>query len=816
MDGLDPDSCELLEQIHQELGATPSRMMLAGRYVLEMQIGNGSGGVVYRARDIRSANQWVAIKVLRAQARARGNHEATLHVQATPAGRVPHIVSLRDVGEFEDQTFLVMDYIDGANLRSWQKLRKPSVATLLRTYLGAARGLATSHDNGVIHGDFKPENVLVANDGTPYVVDFGLATSMRDAPSHEGVGGTRRYMAPELLKNGAPTRASDQYSFCVALFEALFERHPFLPPEPNETNALPTDSREPNLRTDVRPHGRGLHLWTENPTDVVVPALTGVPSQLRTVLQRGLSADPAARNTDMSVVAAALAAAVEPVAAAEPTSSSLWRRWLIAAVALLPLLAAPAAYYRWIEPNNGGELIDHVRAVYVPARTKNLFESSDALELSHRYSSAILITKQALSLASRYGDSSSAARGYYQLARLYYLDSRNPRLAERFIELAAKQITGPTLTSIYLLGMKNAAQRLEDLKLAEGYARALETNLALFPDRGQQVLADAGKAVMAYASGNIDGAIRTSREVIKTIDSAAPSLLPPEESFIIRVNHASYLIGAGRSTDGFEEARAVLAQASEQLDPNSPRQSDRLRSEATLAAAQEDWRAAKLARQTAIDLLRAAFATSPDNTDFCSFAFEIFIDQSLEDDNNDDSPGALANANQAVSCSQNFGSDKFSQIVRAQLILARVSEDPSDYTQLHQTLVELVKKAEALPPQETLDSGTEALLRARLAVASYNLLWTRPTEVAPLSDEAIEQLATAERIAQLAHFPERRRLLSEIPWYRGLVLMKLSRWREAIVNLELSRDRWPGAPPSPALEALALANQRKDVAGSPI
>lgn len=196
-----------------------------GPYVVERRLGSGGMSIVYAGRDCRSGAA-VALKVVRpaigsgerlAHARLRLLREAWVLSQI----RAPNVVGVLDVVATADQMFLVMELVHGMTLELW--LCEPrSWQEIVGAYVDAGRGLEALHDLGVVHRDFKPANVLVGADGRIRLVDFGLAVPEGMGPAFSGiVMGTPSYMAPEQ-RHGAPaSSASDQYSFCAALSEAL-------------------------------------------------------------------------------------------------------------------------------------------------------------------------------------------------------------------------------------------------------------------------------------------------------------------------------------------------------------------------------------------------------------------------------------------------------------------------------------------------------------------------------------------------------------------------------------------------------------------
>jgi eukaryotic-like serine/threonine-protein kinase len=291
-----------------EQGFRPGPSSIA-RYRIVTLLGAGAAGVVYRAFDPQ-LKRAVALKLLRPELHgASPEQSARMLREAQAMARLsdPHVVAVYDVGLHEGTVYLVMEYIDGHTLAEWLRAAPRSSDELLRVFGDAGRGLAVAHQKGLVHRDFKPENVLVAHDGRARVTDFGLARESDswlhgrqpdDSVSTElyaptrGLVGTPAYMAPELFEGGSASPASDQFAFCVALFTALFDKHPFKAGEGIALSELVTRVRAGTLQR---------------------PALNA-PSQERLfgVLQRGLAAAPSARFDDMPQLLAALSAAARP------------------------------------------------------------------------------------------------------------------------------------------------------------------------------------------------------------------------------------------------------------------------------------------------------------------------------------------------------------------------------------------------------------------------------------------------------------------------------------------------------------------------
>jgi serine/threonine protein kinase len=227
-----------------------------GRYHVLRELGRGSMGLVLRAYDPELARP-VAIKLLRDVRRDELRDEARTLARL----RHPNVVTVYDVFADDHGVYLAMELVDGDTLRGFCKGR--TQRAILDACVRAGKGLAAAHDAGVIHRDFKPENVLCSSDGEVRVSDFGLALSA-DAAADGAIAGTPAYMAPEILRREPATPRSDQYSYCVAVHEML---------------------------TGTRP-GDGD---------------SGLPAWIARVLRRGLSRDPAGRFPSMHALLAALA-----------------------------------------------------------------------------------------------------------------------------------------------------------------------------------------------------------------------------------------------------------------------------------------------------------------------------------------------------------------------------------------------------------------------------------------------------------------------------------------------------------------------------
>ncbi len=231
-----------------------------GRFDILDILGQGGMGVVVAAYDPQ-LDRKVAIKVLRTHGltgRRRVKEAERLQREARAMAQLshPHVVTVYDAGEIDDRVYIAMEYVAGQTLRSWQVER--SADEIIEAYTKAGSGLAAGHQAGLVHRDFKPDNVLVGFDGRIRVIDFGLARPTRTGDTTPTPGrdtdelsssspsggmstsglharlttvgalfGTPLYMAPEQHKKIELDARADQFAFCIALYEALYGTHPF-------------------------------------------------------------------------------------------------------------------------------------------------------------------------------------------------------------------------------------------------------------------------------------------------------------------------------------------------------------------------------------------------------------------------------------------------------------------------------------------------------------------------------------------------------------------------------------------------------------
>ena len=275
--------------------ANPGGSRTIGRYKVLGLVARGGFGEVHAAHD-PELDRRVALKVL---TRSEDRHAiARLRREATTMARLshPNVVRVFDVGEVDGDLFIAMEFIRGVTLRSWLSGQVRSWPEIRAVFVAAGQGLAAAHREGVVHRDFTPENVIIDDDGRARVVDFGLAAASGEElmPGHTAdedelvdtaqtadptPGGTPAYIAPELHLGRPADARSDQFSFCVALFEALHRRRPFV--------GRTWHTLRPQLVGDLR---EGVQVDRT------------LPQHLRRTLVRGLAAAPERRFPDMDAL----------------------------------------------------------------------------------------------------------------------------------------------------------------------------------------------------------------------------------------------------------------------------------------------------------------------------------------------------------------------------------------------------------------------------------------------------------------------------------------------------------------------------------
>jgi eukaryotic-like serine/threonine-protein kinase len=289
---------------HRPSVAIEPGTLVDGTYRVLRRLGGGGMGVVYLAEHVELQRE-VALKLhlgeLDDQELLRLRREARVMARLSH----PNVLAVHGVGKHDGRMFIAMEYAEGGTLKTWLEAGQHAWRDVVTVLAQAGRGLAAAHRVGVVHRDFKPDNVLIGADGRPRVADFGLARRWDDGlelatdASAGGrpaglddvhrftvtgaVVGTPAYMSPEQFDGIEVGPASDQFSFCVVLYEALLGRRPF------------------SGRTTME-LAAAVHMGELRP----VPPGTRVPGGVLAIVTRGLRPVPGDRHSSMEVLVDAL------------------------------------------------------------------------------------------------------------------------------------------------------------------------------------------------------------------------------------------------------------------------------------------------------------------------------------------------------------------------------------------------------------------------------------------------------------------------------------------------------------------------------
>jgi tetratricopeptide (TPR) repeat protein/predicted Ser/Thr protein kinase len=380
-------SATVKEGVPLEL-ARPSELArgaLVDRYVIVGTLGRGGMGVVYKAFD-PELDRPIALKLVAVpsdDARARLQREARTLAQLSH----PNVVGVHDVGAFGHDVFVAMEFVAGTTLRQWLATTQ-TPREILAVFRAAAEGLAAAHRLGIVHRDFKPENVMVGDDGRVRVLDFGLArpgelAARPSLPAIQRTGdggsaeltrdgailGTPAYMAPEQDLGAEVDGRSDQFAFCAALYEALYR-----------TRAFAGRSYDEIARRRLA----GEHAPT--------PSVRGVSPRVRRAIVRGLHVEPAERHASMEALLAELRG---------PRS----RRTKLVLAALVVTTLGAAGWAAWVATHAAPTTDElcaseagEVERVWTPQRGKDVLASFDTVKLPYARATA----ERVVAAAERY------------------------------------------------------------------------------------------------------------------------------------------------------------------------------------------------------------------------------------------------------------------------------------------------------------------------------------------------------------------------------------------------------------------------------
>jgi tetratricopeptide (TPR) repeat protein len=356
------DAARMLESLNSKLFDSGTAVTV-GRFVVRDRLGAGGMGVVMSAYDPQ-LQRTVAVKVLHDAGDPAEQKRLLEEARAMAKVGHPNLVTVYEAGTHHDSVFIAMEFVERGTLGDWIDAAQRPWREVVGIFIGAARGLAAIHEAGMVHRDFKPDNVLIGDDGRALVSDFGLARPQRsDMSSTElevsddgdpvatmtrGVAGTPNYISPEQWKGEGADAASDQWSFFVALHQALHGQRPF-------------DGTSVAELCMAVINGKRAAVSLDGPD---------VPAWLDRLIDRGLSLDPAERFGSMAEVAAALEAGVDDQRA---------RMVRVAAVAVLGTVVVA-----------GGAIaaVDHDICEDVDVRLAQVWTEDRRAELASRFEAA--------------------------------------------------------------------------------------------------------------------------------------------------------------------------------------------------------------------------------------------------------------------------------------------------------------------------------------------------------------------------------------------------------------------------------------------
>lgn len=548
---LDPtrndDHIPLTASLQLDLSVKPGTQI--GRYEVVRSIGRGGMGVVYLARDPQ-LDRAVALKLVRPSLQEderAGHFERRLMREARAMAKLshPNVLTIYDVGLHGEQVFLASEWIDGCTLEEWMSRGPHRWRSVVKRFAAAARGLAAAHREGLVHRDFKPSNVMLGKDDRVLVFDFGLVKASQPSVgdittqlSGQFVVGTPAYMAPEQMTGDVADERSDQFSFCVALYEALSGSRPFA--------------------------GRNITELLSNISEGQFDEIKKVPKWLSDMLRRGLSRKPNDRHDSMRTIADLMDRGIR--------HSKRRSALAIGAFGTAAVLAASLGY--WGGHSGLGE--EDTAGLAGPQETSPSeqelgldFEKLDALLQVHKYQLAIdtveamlpdaqghrpsearlwAISARALSALSRYEQAAEA----YEKSFYAAVAGRNDKMAA----LAAAEIHG-----IFAVRLRDETGAAHWQSLAES---AVERSAST--EATGTWLRIQGAATLA--AGNVDEAIQKYSDSIRVLESSG------EEHHALVASATEGLAASLARSGKLEEAKAKAEDAlrlwTEHVGANDP------------------------------------------------------------------------------------------------------------------------------------------------------------------------------------------------------------------------------------------------------
>lgn len=499
-----------------------------GPFEVDRPLDAGGMGVVYSAHDVR-LDRRVALKCLRER---RGDPEQLLREAKLMAQLAnPHVVPVYDVLEAYGQVFIAMELVVGRSLRQWMAAGPRDWKAVVDVFLDAGVGLSAAHAAGIVHGDVKPGNILVGDDGRVKVTDFGLASLVSEHSGEAtGVRGTPAYLAPEQ-RAGRPCDAlGDQYSFCVSLHEAL-------------VGALP----------GTRP-----------------PRLAGLPRGVRRVLARGLLEDPARRFPSMRALLDALRAARSP----------RWR-WALGAAAALAASAGLAYVVggRQVEVEQCAVAASELASPWTPEAKQRLRGAFERTRLPYAGETIDRVVANLDGWSAGFEDArrrACSASWFHRETPLERLPGQLSCLRERAREVRAliSQLRDPDATVV-----QNSVAATEELTPVERCAQVgSQRSAAADSPEVERLREPFARAQALFDSGKFREALPLSLELMKAIEPLGDS------SF-----KASVKVSLGSNQAYLADYEAAVANLLDALRLADVVQDDQVRAQAWVCLAQAEF-----------------------------------------------------------------------------------------------------------------------------------------------------------------------------------------------------------------------------------
>ncbi len=500
--------------------AGPSAAPARWRYAIHDELGAGGMGVVYAAYDVQ-LDRRVALKVLRARADAEPRAAERLLREARALAKLthPNVVTLFDAGTLDGEMFIAMELVEGGTLRKWLASAPRTPDEILDVFAQAGEGLAAAHAAGIVHCDFKPDNVLLGKDGRPRVTDFGLARVREETAEREhlaragGVVGTPAYISPEQVRGVPADARSDQFTFCVALFEALVDARPF-------AGATLEDRAQAAVANALR--------WPATARAALVT------SRVRAVLERGLRGASQERFPTMRALLDALARARRRRSA---------RRLWVAAAVLLGVVAASIAggfrVRRALARAHCASTAEQVSDVWNDAARGRLsaafagssrpFSQESAQAVARKIDRYAREWREAYQETCEAGEALHTSTPQTWRAQRECLDGRLVQL-RKFLEI---------LTAVDADKMRHSAQGVDTLGLPKGCATAtLQATAIAGPDAVRFAeLISTGRAL--NAAGKYADALRSASEALALVEGKGHADAEAKARLLVAEMHAN-------------------------------------------------------------------------------------------------------------------------------------------------------------------------------------------------------------------------------------------------------------------------------------